>query len=64
MRTYGQQTLRGLGANLFLGLFGTAAALIPIGLFTLILDGREPHWALYAGASIIGGAAVGWLLRT
>jgi predicted membrane-bound spermidine synthase len=63
MRTYGHQTLRGLSANLFLGLFGSVAALIPVALFTLISDGREPHWALYAGASVIGGAAVGWLLR-
>jgi hypothetical protein len=63
MRTYGHQALRGLGATVFLGLFGTTAALIPVALFTLISNGEPPHWALYAGASIVGGAAIGWVLR-
>jgi VIT1/CCC1 family predicted Fe2+/Mn2+ transporter len=63
MRTYGQQALRGLGATTFLGLFGTTAALIPIAVFALISDGQTPHWALYTGSSVIGGAAIGWLLR-
>jgi hypothetical protein len=63
MRTYGNQTLRGLGATTFLGLFGTAAALLPVALFSLMSDGRPPHWTLFAGAAVVGGAAIGWLLR-
>jgi hypothetical protein len=63
MRTYGKQTLRGVGAILFLGMFGSVAALIPVALFALTSDGTPPHWTLYAGASIVGGAAIGWLLR-
>jgi predicted membrane-bound spermidine synthase len=63
MRTYGQQTLRGIGATTFLGLFGTAAALIPVALFSLISHGTPAHWTLYAGAAVVGGAAIGWVLR-
>jgi cell division protein FtsW (lipid II flippase) len=63
MRTYGRQSLRSLGAIIFLGLFGTAAAMIPIALFALFSDGSPPHWTLFAGASIVGGAAIGWMLR-
>jgi hypothetical protein len=63
MRTYGNQALRGLGATAFLGLFGSAAALIPVALFTLMSDGQPPHWTLFAGASVVGGAAIGWVLR-
>jgi predicted membrane-bound spermidine synthase len=63
MRTYGHQALRGLGANLFMGLFGTAAALIPVGLFTLTSNGQPPHLVLYVGAAVVGGASIGWLLR-
>lgn len=63
MRTYGHQTLRGLGATLVLGLFGATAALIPVALHALLSDGTPPHWTLFAGASIIGGAAIGWVLK-
>ena len=63
MRTYGQQTLRGLGATIFLGLLGTAAALVPVDIFSLISSGEPAHWTLYVGASLIGGAAIGWVLR-
>ncbi len=63
MRTYGQQAMRGIGATVFLGLFGTTAALLPVALFTLISNGEPAHWTLYAGASVIGGAAIGWVLR-
>jgi hypothetical protein len=63
MRTYGEQALRGLGATTFLGLLGTAAALIPVALFTLFSDGQPAHWTLYAGASVLGGAAIGWVLK-
>jgi hypothetical protein len=63
MRTYGEQTLRGLGATVFLGLFGTAAALIPVALFSLTSNGEPVHWTLFAGASVVGGAAIGWILR-
>ena len=63
MRTYGQQTLRGIGATIFLGLIGTTAALIPVALFSLISNGAPAHWTLYAGAAIVGGAAIGWILR-
>lgn len=63
MRTYGQQALRGLGATTFLGLFGTTAALLPVALFSLISNGEAAHWTLYAGAAVVGGAAIGWVLR-
>jgi hypothetical protein len=63
MRTYGQQALRGLSATAFLGLFGTTAALIPIAIFAIFSDGPNQSLALYAGASVIGGAAIGWILR-
>ncbi len=63
MRTYGHQALRGLGATTFLGLFGTAAALIPVALFSLVSNGEQAHWTLFAGASVVGGAAIGWVLR-
>jgi predicted PurR-regulated permease PerM len=63
MRTYGQQALRGLGATTFLGLLGTTAALIPIAIFALFSNGQEQGLALYAGASVIGGGAIGWILR-
>ncbi len=63
MRTYGQQALRGIGATTFLGLFGTTAALIPIALFSMISHGEPAHWTLFAGAAVIGGAAIGWVLR-
>jgi hypothetical protein len=63
MRTYGRQALRGIGATLFLGLFGTVAALLPIALLSL-LPGHDPgHPALYMGAAIVGGAAIGWLMK-
>ena len=63
MRTYGQQAMRGLGATVFLGLFGTTAALLPVALFSLISNGEPAHWTLFAGASVVGGAAIGWVLR-
>jgi predicted membrane-bound spermidine synthase len=63
MRTYGHQALRGLGATLFLGLFGTTAALIPIAIFSLIANGEPAPWTLYAAAAVIGGAAIGWILQ-
>jgi hypothetical protein len=63
MRTYGEQALRGFGATLFLGLFGTTTALIPIAIFMALSDGTPPQWALYAGSSVLGGAAIGWILR-
>lgn len=63
MRTYGHQALRGFAATTFLGLFGTTAALIPIALFAIFSDGPNQSFALYAGASVIGGGAIGWILR-
>lgn len=63
MRTYGEQTLRGIGATTFLGLFGTTAALIPVALFTLMSKGEPAHWTLFAGAAVVGGAAIGWILK-
>jgi hypothetical protein len=63
MRTYGEQVLRGIGATTFLSLFGTTAALIPIAIFAIFSDGPSQSLALYAGASVIGGGAIGWILR-
>ena len=63
MRTYGNQTLSGIGATIFLGLFGTTAAMIPVALLSLLPGHDAGHPALYAGAAIVGGAAIGWLLR-
>jgi hypothetical protein len=63
MRTYGKQALRGLGATTFLGLFGTTAALIPIAIFAIFGEGPNQSLALYAAASVIGGGAIGWILR-
>jgi VIT1/CCC1 family predicted Fe2+/Mn2+ transporter len=63
MRTYGQQAMRGLGATTFLGFFGTTAALIPVALFSLVSTEQPAHWTLFAGAAVVGGAAIGWVLR-
>jgi hypothetical protein len=63
MRTYGKQAMRRLGATTFLGLFGTTAALIAIATVAIFSDGPNQSLAFYAGASVIGGGAIGWTLR-
>jgi hypothetical protein len=63
MRTYGQTAMRGIGAHTFLGLIGTTAALLPLALHSLVSGGQPAHWTLFLGAAVLGGAAVGWVLR-
>lgn len=63
VRTFGKRQLRTTGATLFLGLLGSAAALLPIACFAVINPGQTAHWTLYGAASIVGGAVVGWVLR-
>jgi hypothetical protein len=63
LRTYGRQAMRGFGATVFLGLFGATAALIPVALIVLVKGPEPAHWTLYLGAAIVGGGAIGWLLK-
>jgi hypothetical protein len=63
MRTHRHQMMRRFGATVFLGLFGTTAALILLALISLTSDGASAHWTLYFAAAFIGGGAIGWLLR-
>jgi hypothetical protein len=63
MRTYGKSDMRGIGAHTFLGLFGCTAALLPLALHALVSGGQPAHWTLFLGAAVMGGAAVGWVLR-
>jgi len=63
VRTFGKRQLRTAGATVFLGLLGTSAALLPIAIFAVFSQGEPAHWTLYAGASIVGGAVIGWVLR-
>lgn len=63
VRTFGKRELRTAGATAFLGLLGTAAALLPIAIFAVFNQGEPAHWTLYAGASVVGGAVIGWVLR-
>jgi hypothetical protein len=63
VRTFGKRQLRTAGATVFLGLLGTSAALLPIAVFAALSQGESAHWTLYAGASIVGGAVIGWVLR-
>ena len=64
MRTQGHQIMRRLGATVFLGLFGTMAALMPVALVSLTTNGTPAHWTLYVAAAFIGGGAIGWILRS
>jgi hypothetical protein len=63
VRTFGNRHLRTAGATAFLGLLGTSAALLPIAIFAVFNQGEPAHWTLYAGASVVGGAVIGWVLR-
>lgn len=58
-----ERNLRHIGSIVFLAMLGLVAALIPLAIYSVFVDNAPTDPLLYFGASLAGGAVVGWVLR-